>query len=115
MTADMKIEWKLREVMASRGYFATTDLMPLLQARGVNLSATQVYRLVTQVPERLNMRVLAAACDALDCTAADLVKVIRVEAAPRQRRAAGSTVARSTPDGGVRMPRRVTVRRSTDQ
>lgn len=116
MTGDVGIEWKLREVMASRGLFATTDLMPLLEARGVHLSATQVYRLVTQVPERLNMRVLAAACDALNCTPADLVQVVRaVEEAPKRRAAAGSApVARATADGQVRKPARVSVRR-TDQ
>lgn len=34
--------WHLRQVMASRRLFATTDLAPLLAERGVELSATQV-------------------------------------------------------------------------
>lgn len=67
-------QWNLRQVMATRGLFSTTDLQPLLVERGVELSAAQVYRLVTSAPERLNMRVLAAVCDALDCTPNDLIE-----------------------------------------
>ena len=36
--------------MAGRGMFATSDLVPLLAARGVVLSREQVYRLVAKVP-----------------------------------------------------------------
>jgi DNA-binding Xre family transcriptional regulator len=72
-------EWQLRQLMASRGLFSTTDLQPLLAERGVELSATQVYRLVVQTPERLNMRVLAAVCDALECTPNDLIELAVVE------------------------------------
>lgn len=104
----VEVEWRLRQVMAQRGLFATTDLMPLLQERGVNLSATQVYRLVTQTPERLNMRVLAAACDALGCTADDLITVRATEqAAPR----AVGGAARVKATGEVRRPTRVRVSR----
>ncbi len=53
--------WRLCQVMATKGLFSTTDLQPLLVERGVELPATQVYWLVAQSPERLNMRVLAAA------------------------------------------------------
>lgn len=79
--------WRLRQVMAARGLFSTTDLHPLLAERGVELSATQVYRLVTQSPERLNMRVLAAVCDALVCTPNDLIEPTVVERSRRQARA----------------------------
>ena len=81
-------EWKLRQLMATRGLFSTTDLQPLLVERGVELSAAQVYRLVTSAPERLNMRVLAAVCDALDCTPDDLIKPT-AETVDRPVRAAG--------------------------
>lgn len=104
----VEVEWRLRQVMAQRGLFATTDLMPLLQERGVNLSPTQVYRLVTQVPERLNMRVLAAACDALECTPAELIGVRAVEqAAPRAVASGG----RARAPGQRGKPTRVTVTR----
>jgi DNA-binding Xre family transcriptional regulator len=60
--------------MADRGMFATTDLVPLLAERGVILSREQVYRLVVGVPQRLNLTVLAAFCDILDCSPLDLVE-----------------------------------------
>lgn len=67
--------WDLRRVMADRGLWATTDLIPLLEERGVEISATQVYRLVTSRPRRLNTKALAAICDALDCSPNDLIKI----------------------------------------
>jgi DNA-binding Xre family transcriptional regulator len=67
-------EWRLREVMADRGMFSTTKLTPLLQERGIELSSSQVYRLAAEKPERLNLHVLVALLDILDCTSDDLIK-----------------------------------------
>jgi DNA-binding Xre family transcriptional regulator len=78
-------QWNLRLLMASQGMFATTDLVPLLAERGVVLSGTQVYRLVTRTPERLSLRTLMALCDILDCTPNDLIEPV---AEPRKTRAA---------------------------
>lgn len=74
-------EWRLREVMATRGLFSTTKLIPLLNERGVHLSASQVYRLATEKPERLNLQVLVALMDALNCSADDLIGKVQVPAA----------------------------------
>jgi DNA-binding Xre family transcriptional regulator len=52
--------------------------------RGVELSASQVYRLVTDKPERLSMKVLIALCDILDCTPADLIDPYAEPAASRK-------------------------------
>lgn len=82
--------WHLRQVMANRGLFSTTDLAPLLAERGIELSPAQVYRLVTGTPERLNLHVLAALCDALACSTADLVEPIVVAEAEQKRRATGA-------------------------
>ena len=79
--------WRLREVMAARGLWSTTELGPLLVERGIELSATQVYRLVTQTPERLSLRILMALCDALECTSTDLIEPV-TEAIPARKRAA---------------------------
>lgn len=103
---EVEIEWRLRQVMAAQGLFSTTDLQPLLAERGVHLSTTQVYRLVTQPPERLNTRVLAAACDALGCTPNDLIQVRVTEQLATPKAATGAT-SRTTSSGGVRRPRRV--------
>jgi DNA-binding Xre family transcriptional regulator len=66
----------VRRVMAGHGMFATTELVPRLPERGIRLSREQVYRLVTGVPERLNLTVLAAPCDILHCSVADLIEPV---------------------------------------
>jgi len=76
--------------MAEAGMFATTDLVPLLAERGVQLSREQVYRLVAQVPERLSLQTLAALCDILGCTPSDLVEPYRAERTRTSRRATTS-------------------------
>jgi DNA-binding Xre family transcriptional regulator len=60
--------------------FQTTDLVAPLAERGVHLSREQVFRLVTQPPQRLSMDTLAALCDILECTPNDLLEVETVNA-----------------------------------
>ncbi|MER6357443.1 helix-turn-helix transcriptional regulator [Streptomyces sp. NPDC001634] len=72
MKRQVSYQWRLREVMATRGIFVASDLSPLLADRGIELSSVQVWRLVTQTPERLSLPVLAALCDILDVTPAEL-------------------------------------------
>ena len=83
-------EWHLRQVMAVRGLFATSDLQPLLAERGVQLSREQVYRLVAQTPQRLSLDVLAPLCDILQCGPQDLIEVKEVGAQVRKK-TAGAT------------------------
>jgi DNA-binding Xre family transcriptional regulator len=89
--------WRLRELMASRGLFATTQLSPLLAERGVELSASQVHRLVTGTPERLSLAVLAALCDILEVTPNDLIEVTAENAAVRKTGTAGPVLAATEP------------------
>jgi DNA-binding Xre family transcriptional regulator len=105
--AKLGYRWNLRLLMAARGMFATTDLVPLLAERGVVLSGTQVYRLVTQTPERLSLRTLMALCDILDCTPNDLIEP--VADARRTRKAAGSTGEASVASLKGRRPRRAEI------
>ena len=99
----MGIRWNLRKLMAARDMFQTTDLGPLLAERGIHLSREQVFRLVTQPPQRLSMDTLAALCDILGCTPNDLIEVETVSA--EIRKAAGQT---SDPAPAVR---RTSIRR----
>jgi DNA-binding Xre family transcriptional regulator len=96
--------WHLRRLMAERGLFVTTDLVPLLADRGVRLSREQVYRLAAKTPVRLNLQVLAALCDILDCAPGDLIECYR----DTGRRGARSDVAGARPT-----PRRARVARDT--
>jgi DNA-binding Xre family transcriptional regulator len=93
----LNFHWHLRRVMAAHDIWQTTQLVPLLRERGVELSATQVYRLVTDKPERLSLRTLTALCDIFDCTPADLIEPY-VEAAGRKQKAEGATVIDVSPN-----------------
>ena len=99
MTTKLDYQWNLRVVMANRGMFSTTDLRPLLAERGITLSPTQVWRLVTEKPERLNLKVLVALMDILDCRMEELIEPVAA-AGKRRRRAAEENAAASAADTG---------------
>lgn len=76
----MGYDWNLRSLMAAHNIYKTTDLAVLLRERGVELSASQVYRLVMEKPERLSLTTLSALCDILGCSSADLIDTYVVAA-----------------------------------
>ena len=84
MKRHIEYSWRLREIMAVRGLFNISDLIPLLVERGIELSPSQIYRLVGQKPERMSMTLLGALCDALDCTVEDLCQFHTVATAQRK-------------------------------
>jgi DNA-binding Xre family transcriptional regulator len=87
MTGSPGYRWHLRERLGARGIWKTTELVPLLVERGVELSPAQVYRLVAKVPERLSLRVLAALCDICSCGPSELIEVgVEAEPPPPRRR-----------------------------
>lgn len=69
------VRWNLRRVMAEKGMFATTDLMGPLSQRGVEMSRQMVHRVVTKPPQRINLDLLAALCDILECTPNDIIEI----------------------------------------
>ncbi|MFI2214920.1 helix-turn-helix domain-containing protein [Streptomyces sp. NPDC020141] len=100
----MGFDWRLRHLMAERDMFQTTDLVPKLAERGVVLSREQVYRLVTQPPQRLSMDTLVALCDILQCTPNDLIQPKVVN------RQVPKTADGTTAPADI-TPRRTTIRR----
>lgn len=90
MMAKLDYRWHLRQVMAARGMFQTTDLIGPLAERGITLSSSQVYRLVVERPERLSLKVLMALLDILDCTMDELIEPVADEPAISQRAAGES-------------------------
>ena len=78
MIKKISVNWHLRQLMAAQGMFQTSDLLPLLAERGIHLSREQVFRLVTQPPQRLSMDTLAALCDILGCGVEQLIEVVVV-------------------------------------
>jgi DNA-binding Xre family transcriptional regulator len=95
--------WHLRRLMADNDMYTTTQLGPLLAERGVSLSGSQVYRLVTGVPERLSLATLAALCDILGCGPGDLVE-------PVAGAAGGGKPAAAAPQPAMPAPRPVRAR-----
>ncbi len=84
------VRWNLRAVMAQNGLFATSDLVPLLATRGVVLSREQVYRLVTQTPQRLSLITLCALCDIFECSPNELIEPLKdAEPDPHPTKPAG--------------------------
>jgi DNA-binding Xre family transcriptional regulator len=85
--------WRLREIMAACGLHTISDLIPLLTERGITLSASQIYRLVSTRPDRISLIVLGALTDALDCTVEDLCAFrVRAAALPKAINAGPSVV-----------------------
>jgi DNA-binding Xre family transcriptional regulator len=116
MSRHVRMQWNLRQVMADRGLFQTSELMPLLAERSIHVSREHVYRLVTRDPQRINVDILAALCDALSCTLDDLMTPV-VVAQPCADTGTGGTGghAEGGPTLGAIRPVRARVRRPQDQ
>jgi DNA-binding Xre family transcriptional regulator len=107
MAWSKRFTWRLQGRMHERGIHQITALQRELVAHGIDLSSSQIHRLVTQTPERLNLEVLAALCEILACSPADLIEV---HATARTRQAAANVVDMAST---VR-PRRARVTRPRD-
>src|SRR6202451_1282181 len=105
MTRKLDYRWNLRQVMGSRDMFQTTDLAPLLAERGIDLSSSQVYRLVIERPERLSLKGLMALLDPLGCR---MEALIEPPAAARPARKAKTASGGEAGVGALR-PRRARI------
>lgn len=105
MTKRMNHSWHLRRLMAERGMYQTSDLVPLLAEWGVVLSREQVFRLVTQPPQRMSLDTLAALCGILECGVQDLIEMTEADVDVRAPKAAVNASAAPPP------VRRTTIRR----
>lgn len=116
MTRTITMQWNLRQVMADRGLFQTSELVPLLAERGIHVSREHVYRLVTRTPQRINIDILAALCDALSCDPGDLLTPITDTATAART---GTTDTPGLADRGSKLgdirPVRTTLRRPHDE
>jgi putative transcriptional regulator len=69
----MSLEWKLRQVMASRGVWSGAELGRLMEQKaGYKLSAPSLSALLTEAPRQVKAQTMDALCTALDCTPSDL-------------------------------------------
>lgn len=114
MTKTVAYHWHLRRVMTDNDIHSTTKLVPLLADRGVVMTSTQVYRIVTGEPERLNMKLLSALCDIFDCTPNDLIEPYVVSSSSRGRKAAGDTAKPPGRSGSKNRPTRAVIKPASD-
>ncbi|WP_083847036.1 MULTISPECIES: helix-turn-helix domain-containing protein [Rhodococcus] len=85
--------------MARSGIHNTADLAQRLREYGIELSPSQMYRLVTQTPGQSLPRVLAALCASFACELEDLLTFTYAEQTPR-RVAIGTSVIDPNSVGG---------------
>jgi DNA-binding Xre family transcriptional regulator len=111
MAARLDYRWHLRQVMAARGMFSTTDLTGPLAERGIRLSSSQVYRLVVERPERLSLKILMALLDILDCEMADLIEPVPAAGQGKEKKARAAGAEAGV--GDLR-PRRARITRADD-
>lgn len=88
-TKTVDYRWHLRKLMTEHGMHSTSDLVPHLANRGVVMTPTQVYRIVTFPPARMNMQLLSALCDLFGCGPGDLIEPFVVSTSQRARKAVG--------------------------
>lgn len=109
MTKAVAYHWHLRKIMGEHDMYATTDLVPLLADRGVVMNVSQVYRIVTGTPERMNMQLLAALCDIFDCTPSDLIEPYVANSSRRGRKTGTTGAAKPPTSGSKNRPTRAVI------
>ncbi len=98
-------EWRLRVLMAENGMFRAIDLAPRLAEHGIRLSDSQVWRLVTGRPERLNLRLLVVLCEILGCDPGELIKRTNAAVIVEKESASGGQIRRDLQPKQVRLKR----------
>jgi DNA-binding Xre family transcriptional regulator len=98
-------EWRLRALMAEHGMFKAIDLAPRLAEHGIRLSDSQVWRLVTGQPERVNLRLLVVLCEILGCEPGELVRRTDVAAAVEKEPASAGQIRKDLKPKRARLKR----------
>jgi DNA-binding Xre family transcriptional regulator len=95
--------------MAAHGMHNSTELIPRLAERGIQLSRPQVYRVVHQRPERISVQLLAALCDIFGCGVEDLITVTATDV---RRKTASATARTQSVQNVVELNKSVRPRRA---
>ncbi|MDH6532950.1 DNA-binding Xre family transcriptional regulator [Aurantimicrobium minutum] len=88
MKRQIEYKFRVRELMARAGMRNSRDLVDPLRDRGITLSESQIYRLVSQDPDRIAFQVLAALCDIFAVEASDMFTYTSVDVKTKRDRAA---------------------------
>ncbi len=65
-------QWRLRELMATKGLFSAVQLQQALGEQGVKIGPSQAHELMTRAPRQPRMEVLFGLCEILECALGDL-------------------------------------------
>lgn len=114
MKRQVDYAWRLPEIMAAHGMHNSTELIPRLAERGIQLSRPQVYRVVHQRPERVSLQMMAALCDIFGCGVNDLVTVTATEVRRKKASSAAAEAAKVVDLNKSVRPRRARVIRDDD-
>ena len=79
------LEWRVRVMMAERRIKTVTELRKQLEEVGVEISTTQLSRIVDALPARLSSEVLAGLTTVLRCDIGDLIRVARRRPPPMEQ------------------------------
>lgn len=79
------LEWRVRVMMAERHIKTITELRKQLEEVGVEISTTQLSRIVDALPTRLSSEVLAGLTTVLRCDIGDLIRVARRRPPPTEQ------------------------------
>ncbi|ROS56581.1 helix-turn-helix transcriptional regulator [Frigoribacterium sp. PhB118] len=85
-----QIDWnfRVRELMARAGMRNSRDLVEPLHERGITLSESQIYRLVSQNPDRISFQVFVSLCDIFNVEPNDLLTYTAADIRTKHRPAA---------------------------
>ena len=79
------LEWRVRVMMAERHIKTITELRKQLEEVGVEISTTQLSRIVDALPTRLSSEVLAGLTTVLRCDIGDLIRIARHRPPPTEQ------------------------------
>ena len=92
MKRDLQYQWRVKEYMARAGMRNSRDLVEPLRDRGITLSESQIYRLVSQDPDRIAFKVLVALADIFELDLGPLVTFTGSDLRAQHSKAVGTDV-----------------------
>lgn len=113
MKRQIEYTFRVRELMARAGMRNSRDLVDPLRERGITLSESQIYRLVSQHPDRIAFQVFAALCDIFGVEANDLFAYTAADVRTKRIRTAVGQAA-DVPLMEAYRPVRARIRRPED-
>ena len=88
MKRQIDYKFRVRELMARAGMRNSRDLVEPLRDRGITLSESQIYRLVSQNPDRIAFQVLVSLCDIFGVEVNELLTYTGADVRTKHRPAA---------------------------